>query len=901
MSNLLPVFPRLSYRNAGKLLATCLCFSLFASNPLWAKDIPVTGILVFGANGAPAYVQVTDFLVNGKAELRSCAGSGGIDKSAYKNLTKILLSSVTMLERLPDGSLVAATGGAAPACVVPGNFKYDKDAALTPSEIAEKSTYTGQVTGSSLPSQTALPPFAPGVKLILGSNTDKELAEYSLADRTRTVALWQTYLSLYPSGAHLNLAKAGFATLLLKDGSDRLAQYTASRDSSSPAYDTLKNARELADQVLELQANNDAAIKLREAVRAELKLLSDSAAAKLQVFRDAATAHVPGYPLLVSAKDLSDHISSVDPNYPPGISLATAVTAEITVLDSVIQTAYSQIKASNFDAAYTTIGKYLSFAGEEPRLKQIVATAYKYHFDKGNGEVATSDWTNAVADFKRANEITPTDEAAVSLAKAQASLLATQNRQAADKALAVSKQRMDDKDTIGAYEFLANLNDAQRLLVKDDMAALEDAYVLAATAEATRLYTAHTPIQGHTDEDEVRKAYEYMLRASKLSDNPEIDLKLQLMADAIATYYVERANKYLSKPVSSGVGLGMAYLNEAAQYQPNLGAIRDAMASNAAAYQIHAKLSVGVVFRDQTSYRDSAHFAEQLQQAFATDLEASDLPVKVVLPDNPAFPQLNFKFVGDIMEHRPNPTRKKETVESKYRSGTSEIPSDAWNKADAVYENALLDLQKAQRALTLAQAKNNKKMVESSNADVDAAQRAVQQARSKMNAIPQKLNQDVVSPYNYTKTTLVITNPIELSLRLEDSLRNPVGAPIQVTKGKEPKTFIILDDIKPDDTMGVKQIDTEPNQIQLMTDVEIDARDTIVKAAREKVQELPKTILAQARGKAANNDLDGAGESYILYLNCTPAKTTPERSEATRFLYDNFNIRNTAYLRAEAQ
>jgi hypothetical protein len=84
----------------------------------------------------------------------------------------------------------------------------------------------------------------------------------------------------------------------------------------------------------------------------------------------------------------------------------------------------------------------------------------------------------------------------------------------------------------------------------------------------------------------------------------------------------------------------------------------------------------------------------------------------------------------------------------------------------------------------------------------------------------------------------------------------------------------------------------------LMTDVEIEARDAMVKAARDRVQELPQKILAQARARAASSDLDSAGESYVLYLNCTPAAPTPERAEAAHFLNDNFNIRNTINLRA---
>jgi hypothetical protein len=899
MLNFMPHFLHNSRRNAGRWLAPWLCL-LFAANAGWAKDIPVTGILLFGGNGNLGYVQVTGFLINGKTELRSCNGS--IDKSTYKNLAKINVTAVTTLERLPDGSLVAEVSGAAPACVVPGNFKYEKEGAMTPAELAQKSSYTGQVIGASNASQTTLPPFAPRVKFIFGSATDKELAEYFLADRVQSIPSWQKYLAQYPSGAHQTQARTSLSALLQQAGNDQLAQYMASRSSNPPAYDALKNARERADQSLEVKATNDSALKLRGDVQAELKLLSDSASAKLQAFRDAASTHVAGYSMLVSAKDLSDQISFVDPADAAGVSLAAAVSGEIQAMDTSIQTANAQIASLQFDTAYATIGKYLSFAGEEPRLKQIVAGTYKYHLDQGNAEVASSDWAKAIDDFKRANEITATDDTKTALVHAQAGLLAMQNKQVADKALAVSRQLRDNKDAIGAYDALVNLNDAQRLLVKDDIAALQDAYVQAATTAANTLQLAHTPIHGRADENAVRQAYDYLLRASKLSDNPEIGLKLGFIADTIANYYIGVANTYLSKPLSSGVGLGWAYLNEAAQYRPNDNAIRNAMTSNTAAYQMRAKLSIGVVFRDQTQTA-GAHFAEQLEQAFATGLETSGA-VKVILPESGGATtplQPNFQFVGDIIQHRSNPTRTKETVQSKYRSGTSEVPNEEWNKADAVYEAAQLDLEKAQGTLTVAQAKSNTKLIATTDAEVSNLQETVRQARSKMNSIPAKVTQDLVSPYNYTKTTLELTNPIELSLRLIDSMGNPVGEPIHVTKGTETKTFIILGDIKPDDTMGVKAIDTEPDESQLMTDVEIDARDTIVKAARERVQELPNKILTQARAKASSNDLDGAGESYVLYLNCTPAAPTPERTEALHFLSDNFNIRNTVNLRAAAQ
>lgn len=882
-------------------IAQGLVFTLLATGPIWAKDVPITGVLVYGDGGSLAYAQVSGFLVNGKTELRACTGKGGIDKSAYKNLAKINLTSVKSLERLPDGSMVAEVGDAAASCVVPSNYKWEKEASLTPTELAEKSSFTGQVVGSSPAGVTALPPFAAGVKMVFASATDPELAEYVLAQRAQSIGSWQSYLAKYGTGVHVPQAKAALVDLLVKDGIAKLGTYKASRSSTAPLYADLKQARERADQALEQLGSNESAMQLRDGVRTELKLLVDTASAKLKAFQEAIVAHGTGYPLLVSAKDLSDHVADIDSKYQPGAVLASAVGTEIHGLDSVVQTATAQLASKQYDAGYATIHKYVSFAGEEPRLKQIVDAAYKFHLDKGIAEVGSSSWPESVADLKAAVAIEPTDEAKTTLAHAEAGLLAAENKSAADKALVASQAHIDEKDTIGAYEVLADLNEAQRLLVKDQMTALQDAYVVAATNKAKELQQAHTPIKGRADEDGVRLAYAYLQRASKLSDNPEIGLKLELMADAISSYYIDVAKKYLNKPLSSGVGLGWSYLNEASQYRPNLDTIRDLMTTSNAAYQMRSKLSIGVLFRDQTSRRDSAGFADQLQQAFATGLETSGLPVKVILPGTSGSLEPNFQFVGEILQHRPIRNAKKETLQSQYRSGSREIPNEAWNKADQEYEAANLNLQKAQSALSAAQVKNNKKQMEEADKSVTAAQATVQDTRGKMNSIPKTLSESVVSPYNYTQTTLELTNIVELSFRILDASRNTLGEPSHVIKGDKAKAFTILDNIKPDDTAGLKEKDAAPDEVQLMTDVEIEARDTMVKAARDRVQELPQKILTQARALVASNDLDGAGEAYVLYLNCTPATPTNERVEAARFLSDNFNIRNTLNLRAAVQ
>jgi len=96
--------------------------------------------------------------------------------------------------------------------------------------------------------------------------------------------------------------------------------------------------------------------------------------------------------------------------------------------------------------------------------------------------------------------------------------------------------------------------------------------------------------------------------------------------------------------------------------------------------------------------------------------------------------------------------------------------------------------------------------------------------------------------------------------------------------------------VKPEDTKGVKQAGTTPDENQFLGDVEIGARGDLIKDVKDKVQTLPSKILAQARKHVMDGDTDGSAEAYILYLNSTPDAQTPERDEAKKFLHDQFNI-----------
>jgi hypothetical protein len=873
-----------------KRASIALIFLAFTGLAVHSKDVPLTVIELFdGPNGA-AFVQVTGLLINGKAEVRACGGATTINKSAYGKLAKISLNaSVTSLERDASGTMNLTRGSAAD-CVVPSNLKFDKDGSFTPAQLADQAVLQGQVVSSSPAGTTAIPPFKPGVNIVFVSVPDSELGEYLRATRAHSVPQWQDYLARNPKAAHTGSAKQALAELLLNEGEEGLNAYQKSASTNSPNYPALKTAYSRADQVRELLPANEGAAKLRENAHRELVLIADKGRTELQSYKQALAGHTAGYAHLANARQLIDHALEVDPHFDQGPTLDSAIAAESKSVETALGSAESMTSSRHYDEAIKTVSQFRAFAPEEPRISAIIDAAYKYHFDRGRAAVADQKWGEAVDEYQKASDVKPSSESAAALKQAQSEFQSSTNQAAANAASQQSAAFQQAKQNIEAYEVLANLPDAQRALVKDQMQLLEPDYVKSASDGAKKLKDAHTPIQGRADELGVLKAYDYLRRASTLEpDDQDLKLRLDLISQTLSDYYVAQAKRYLEKPLGSGVGLAWLYLNEAQQYKSNRDDIRDERTKNSAIHNVRSTLSIKVVFRDQTSRRDSAGFADQLSDAIATGLETTDLPVRIVRAADATPVEPNFQLIGDVIEHRPVTKVGIESIDSEYRAAEREVPNEDWNQANRDYEAASLDLQKAQKLLEGTQAHGKKKDIATATAGVEEAQNKVEAAHRKLDSIPKTTLSDVVKPYSYTKKTIDVSAVVDVGFRIVDSNGNTIATTPSV-KNTAQKQFIVLENVKSEDTKNVKQAGSPPDEAQFLTDVEIAARIALIKDVREKVELLPSKILAQARKRLMDGDTDGTAEAYILYLNSTPDAQTTEREEAKKFLREQFNM-----------
>ncbi|MGA8298883.1 MAG: hypothetical protein WB817_05330, partial [Terriglobales bacterium] len=172
---------------------------------------------------------------------------------------------------------------------------------------------------------------------------------------------------------------------------------------------------------------------------------------------------------------------------------------------------------------------------------------------------------------------------------------------------------------------------------------------------------------------------------------------------------------------------------------------------------------------------------------------------------------------------------------------------------------------------------------------VAQAQKSVDDLRQKLDTTEKSRVETVVESYHYTKKTIDLSASAEIEFQFHDREGNSLGQPADIHKDKS-STTVVLQDVKAEDTEGITNQGVEPDGAQFLTDLEIDARNALVKAVREKAAELPAAVLRAARALAQKDDTDGAAEMYVLYLNATPPGASSERSEAVKFLHDQFEL-----------
>jgi hypothetical protein len=856
-----------------------------------AKPVSLIAIELYDGPSGAAYLQLGDVLINGKFEMRDCTPfqTGPIDKSIYGKMGKLALGPGGVLERGADGVLRYGAEHGEAVCVAPDNVKFDHNAAFTLSELADRAVLTGTPIAVAGVEPGPVPPLKKGVKLVFVAAPDQELAEYLRAQRAGDVAGWSNYLAKFPASPHAADAKLALASLYAAAGEASLDAFRKSAAAGSPAYDSLRDSKIQADKAKAVYPSLDRTEKLLGEIRERLTAISENGRGELNAYQAALKSHVPGYVHLRNARKLSDGVSEVDAEFPAGQALAGDVMQASNAFDSALRSAESAMVAKHMDQALEVVAPLRSFQDEEPRIAVVVNSAYSYYLQLGKQFGEAADWPNAIKQYEKAVGAKDTPEARDALADARKQLAIAEDKAAAVKALASSREYEQQNDIVSAFEVLYNLPPSQRALVSADIDRLKDAYVQSAVRAAKDLQKAHDPIRGLADEIGIEKAYAYLERAYELSKVDAYQDTKVILGDDLSAYFVDQAKRYLDKPAGSGTELGWTYLDEALSYQPFNQTAHDMKVAAAPAHAMHSKLSIRVQFRDQTSQRNSTGFIPQLEDAIVTGLEAPTIKA-VRFGETTGGVEPDFQLAGDVLECEIVATSTLEAKESKFRAGTHEDPNEAWNKANRAYDAAARQLATDQAALQAMEGKGKKKDIDEVKAKIAADQKAVADAEALADSLPKTITSDVIRPYQYVRRTIDVKNSIKLQFRIGETLSGQMGEAVVVEK-EDPRQFVLLEEVKADDTEGVKLGGTAPNISELQTALENAARDELVEKVRLKAQDLPREVYDAGRAREQEENLDGAGEYYLRYLSCTAEDGSAERRHAKEFLAEKFNMR----------
>jgi hypothetical protein len=885
----------LPFQNASRRCVRHLfaIFALLLTASVSKAGTPSTAIILFDGPNGPAYVQATGITVNGKTELRVCDAVEKFDKRAFDLLPRTQLAGATSLERTADGALTMTVAGKQ-VCVVPANLRFEKNAELTPRQAADQAVIQGTSVSTD---QVVLPEFKPGVRLVFVPAPDADLAEFLRTQRANSISEWQEFLHRFPSSAHVNEARTAMADLHQRDAEAAWARYQESTAAHKPNLMLLKQASTQAQAALRIVPGFHPAFALTEAISRELDVLLARGRTGLEAYRQALQSRSAGYLGLVAAREHVDRLLEIRSDYTPVVNLRRDITAEEQKVEEAIGRAESLVAARHYDEAAAELSPYASFMAELPRIATVFTADYRYHLNQGQAFMDRQDWKPASDEFRKALSIlADSRDAAELLKRAETNLVAAQNQQAAHTAVLQSNDYAAKGEYIDAYNSLAELPDAQRALVAAQISALSPNFVAAASHSAQKLQETHLPIKSRADEDAIRQASDLLDHASALTRDPSIRLKRDFLCGKLSAFYVDQAKKRLEKPLGAGAGLGWLYLQQAERYDANVGIVKDQvkdlMAAYSGIYQRRARLSVGIVLRDQTSRQNSAGFADQVADALASSLDPAMIQVDILRQPVPATDSMqpNFLLVGEILEHRVVKNSNLETLTSKYRAGTHEVKNPEWIKVNSDYEEAQQQVAAAQRALDEARAQHKKKeLIAAANAAVEQAQQHAEELRHKVESTAESRLETVVEPYSYTRRTVDLTAAIHLSFHITDS-SGAIIEPATSLRKDNHQSAVILENVKPEDTEGVTNKTVEPDEQQFMADLEITARDALLKAVREKAAGFPAFILQEARNRAQHGDLYGAAEEYVLYLNATPASSSQERMEGAKFLHDQFNL-----------
>ena len=250
-------------------------------------------------------------------------------------------------------------------------------------------------------------------------------------------------------------------------------------------------------------------------------------------------------------------------------------------------------------------------------------------------------------------------------------------------------------------------------------------------------------------------------------------------------------------------------------------------------HQLRSKLSIRVTFRDRTSRQDAVDFARQLTDSLAGGLDSFGPNIKVVRPNEDTKVQANFLLVGDVLQRAVEDPAQRTAKPSKYRSGEQDQVNDEWAAADREYQPANLTLETDRRLLEGAEAGGKKNRIADAERQTTEAQKKVMDALAKRDALPHFRHVSTEQSYTYNEVTHPLKATIELGFVIQDNSERIIVPTVSIPETQQ-QTYVVLENVRPDDIMGVRHQGEVPTSTQFLENAGNAARDLLLRPSQGK-------------------------------------------------------------------
>src|SRR5208282_171965 len=322
-------------------------------------------------------------------------------------LPRVSLAGASSLQRGADGVLTLTVNGKS-ICVVPSNLKFERSVDLTLAAAAEQAIIRGTpVSSSPRDAMTAIPAFKSGVQMVFIAAPDVELADFLRAQRANTVRDWQDFSTRYPSSARRVSAQDAIAGFHQQAAEAAFAQYQSSSGAKTQDIAMLRQACLESQAASQSSPGYKPAARLMDNIGHELDNLARPDQTRPQAYRKALQDHTTGYAQLTVAKQHVERLLEVRPDYAPLLSLQREIAGEQRKMDAAIVNAQVLIAESHYDQAVSSLGAYVAFASEVPRVDGVIDAAFKHHYEHGRKLAVDQEWAQAIVEFNKAAAIRP--------------------------------------------------------------------------------------------------------------------------------------------------------------------------------------------------------------------------------------------------------------------------------------------------------------------------------------------------------------------------------------------------------------------------------------------------------------------------------------------------------------